>query len=125
MFIQFCSEHSAKFFENQIAHESLPKFELDIFSGDPLNWSEWKRMFQSTCCKPSVSLDHCVRYLKLFTSGKAKATIDVFVYLGVHFDQAFASLQKRFGAPHNIVWAQIEKTQQTSSSKNAQFCLNN
>ena len=66
-------------------------------------------MFESTCCKPSVSLDHRMRYLKLFTSGKAKATINGFGYLGVHFDQAFTSLQKRFGAPHIIVWAQIEK----------------
>ena len=95
--------------ESQIAHESLPKFELDVFSGDPLKWPEWKGMFESTCCKPSVSLDHRMRYLKLFTSGKAKATIDGFGYLGVHFDQAFASLQKRFGAPHIIVGAQIEK----------------
>ena len=97
------------FLESQIAHESLPKFELDVFSGAPLKWPEWKGMFASTCCKPSVSLDHRMRYLKLFTSGKAKATIDGFGYLGVHFDQAFASLQKRFGAPHIIVGAQIEK----------------
>ena len=97
------------FLESQIAHESLPKFELDVFSGDPLKWPEWKGMFESTCCKPSVSLDHRMRYLKLFTSGKAKATIDGFGYLGVHFDQAFSSLQKRFGDPHIIVGAQIEK----------------
>ena len=97
------------FLESQIAHESLPKSELDVFSGDPLKWPEWKRMFESTCCKPSVSIDHRVRYLKLFTSGKAKATIDGFGYLGVHFDQAFASLQKRVGAPNIIVGTQIEK----------------
>ena len=53
-----------------------------------------------------------MRYLKFFTSGKAKATIDGFGYLGVHFDQAFASFQKRFGAPHIIVGAQIEKLKQ-------------
>ena len=97
------------FLESQIAQEALPKFQLDVFSGDPLKWPEWKGMFESTCCEPSVSIDHRMRYLKLFTSGKAKATIDGFGYLGVHFDQAFASLQKRFGAPHIIVGAQIEK----------------
>ena len=37
------------FLESQIAHESLPKFELDVFSGDPLKWPEWKGMFESTC----------------------------------------------------------------------------
>ena len=50
-----------------------------------------------------------MRYLKHFTAGKAKATIEGFGYLGVHFAQAFASLQKRFGAPQIVVGAQIEK----------------
>ena len=62
-----------------------------------------------------------MRYLKLFTSGKAKATIDGFGYLGVHFDQAFASLQKRFGAPHIIVGAQIEKLSKHSRVKMHNF----
>ena len=66
-------------------------------------------MFESTCCKPSVSLDHRMRYLKLSTSGKAKGTLDECRYLGVHFNEAFALLQKRFGAPRFIVGAQIEK----------------
>ena len=105
------------FLKSQIAHETLPKPELDVFSGDPLKWPEWKSIFVSTCCKPSVSLDHRMRYLKLFTSGKAKATIVGFGYLGVHFDQAIASLQKRFGAPHIIVGAQIEKLSKHLYSK--------
>ena len=47
--------------------------------------------------------------MKLFTAGKAKATIYSFGYMRVHFDQAFASFQKKFGAPHIFVGAQIEK----------------
>ena len=97
------------FLESQIAHESLSKIELDVFGGDPLKWPEWKGMFESICCKPTVSLDHRMRYMKFFASGKAKATIDGFGYLGVRFVQAFASLQKKFGAPHIIIGAQIEK----------------
>ena len=64
------------------------------------------------CLSPlvvSLQFYKIIARLKLFTPGKAKATIDGFGYLGVHFDQAFASLQKRFGAPHIIVRAQIEK----------------
>ena len=30
--------------------EALRKFELDVFSGDPLKWPEWIGMFESTCC---------------------------------------------------------------------------
>ena len=29
------------FFEKQMRHESLPKFELDVFEGEPLKWPEW------------------------------------------------------------------------------------
>ena len=47
-----------RYLESQITHEALPKFELVVFSGDPLKWPEWKEMSESTCCKPSVSLDH-------------------------------------------------------------------
>ena len=97
-----------RFLENQIAHVSLPQFELDVFSGGPRKWPKWKRMFESICCKPSVSLDHRMRYLKHSTSGEANGTVDGFGYLGFHFDRAFASLQK-VGAPHIIVGAQIEK----------------
>ena len=86
------------FFKSLIAHEALPQFELDVLSRDPLKWPERKGMFESTCCKPSVSLDYRMRYLKLYI-WKAKATIDGFGYEGVHFDPT----QKRFGAPHVIV----------------------
>ena len=66
-------------------------------------------MFQSTCCHPSVSNDHKMRYLKLFTAGKAKATIEGFGFGGNFFEQAFAALQRRFGSPHLVVGAQIDK----------------
>ena len=97
------------FLEKQMHHESLPKFELDIFEGDPVKWPEWQGLFLATCCNASVSLDMRMRYLKLFTSGKARATIEGYGFSGVHFDQAFAALKRRFGAPHLIVGAQIEK----------------
>ena len=60
-------------------------------------------MFQSTCCHPSVSNDHKMRYLKLF-----KATIEGFGFVGNFFEQAFAALQRRFGSPHLVVSAQID-----------------
>ena len=49
------------------------------------------------------------RYLKLFTSIKARATIEGYGFSVIHFEQAFAALKRRFGAPHQIVGAQIEK----------------
>ena len=97
------------FFDTRLFQESLPKLNLECFSGDPLKWPEWKGMFQSTCCHPSVSNDHKMRYLKLFTAGKAKATIEGFGFGGNFFEHAFAALQRRFGSPHLVVGAQIDK----------------
>ena len=37
------------FLENRIAHESLPNFELDVFSGDPLKCLSGKK-----CLSPLV-----------------------------------------------------------------------
>ena len=50
-----------------------------------------------------------MRYLKHFTTGKARATIEGYGFSGIHFEQAFAAIKRRFGAPHLIVGAQIEK----------------
>ena len=50
-----------------------------------------------------------MRYLKHFTTGKARATIEGDGFSGIHFEQAFAAIKRRFGAPHLIVGAQIEK----------------
>ena len=47
-----------------------------------------------------------MRYLKLFTSLKARATIEGYGFSVIHFEQAFAALKRRFGAPHQIVGAQ-------------------
>ena len=97
------------FYDTRFLQESLPKLSLDSFSGDPLKWPEWKGMFEATCCHPSVSNEHKMRYLKLCTTGKARSTIEGYGYSGVYFDQAFAALQRRFGSPHLVVSAQIEK----------------
>ena len=97
------------FFDTRLFQESLPKLNLECFPGDPLKWPEWKGMFQSTCCHPSVSNDHKMRHLKLFTAGKAKATKEGFCFGGNFFEQAFAALQRRFGSPHLVVGPQVDK----------------
>ena len=97
------------FFDTRLFQESLPKLNLECFSVDPLKWPDWKGMFQLTCCHPSVSHEHKIRYLKLFTAGIAKATIEGFGFGGSCFEQAFAALQRRFGSPHLVVGAEIDK----------------
>ena len=98
----------SKRFEKQMCHESSPQFKLDVFEGDPMKWPEGHGLFVATC-NPTVSLDMRTRYLKLFTTGIARATIEGYGFSGIHFEQAFAAITRRFGAPHSIVGAQIEK----------------
>ena len=59
--------------DSLVLQQSLPRINVDDFDGDPLKWPEWKGMFNSTCCRPEVSSDHRMRYLKRFTKGKARA----------------------------------------------------
>ena len=49
------------------------------------------------------------RYSKLFTTGKARATVEGYGFSGIHLEQAFAALRRRFGAPHLTAGAQIGK----------------
>ena len=48
-----------------------------------------------------------MQYLMLFTAGKAKAKIEGVG--GSFFEQAVAALQRRFGSPHLVVGAQVDK----------------
>ena len=50
-----------------------------------------------------------MRYLKFFTAGEVGVTTEGFGFGGSFFEQASAVLQRRFGSPHLVVGAQIDK----------------
>ena len=53
--------------------------------------------------------DKKLTYLKTLITGKAKATIAEISYSGVIYNDPIATLQRKFGQPHIIVGAHLDK----------------
>ena len=48
-------------------------------------------------------------YLKTLATGKAKTAIAEFAYCGVMYEEALKTLEGKFGKPHAVVSAHLEK----------------
>ena len=90
---------------------SLPKWKLNLFSGDPLEWPEWSGMFLATVGRCNISKDEKMNHLKTLVTGKAKEVVAGFGYSGAFYDSAWKKLEKTFGRPHVIVGSQLAKIQ--------------
>ena len=87
----------------------LPEWKLTQFGGNPLNWHEWFGQFISTVDSAILSDDEKLTYLKTLVVGKAKSAIAEYSYSGVLYKDALATLQRKFGQPHAVVGAHLEK----------------
>ena len=81
------------------------------FDGNPLDWPEWSGMFLSTKHSSSISRDEKMSHLKTLLVGKAKRAVNGMGYSGLMYDQAWNTLQRKFGQPHHIVSSQLAKIQ--------------
>ena len=97
------------------SNRSLPKWRLNTFSGDPLEWPEWSGMFKATIDSCEISDTEKMSHLKLYVKGKAKDTIHGMGYEGHMYKLAWSALQRKFGQPHTIVGTQLAKVQKTPS----------
>ena len=95
------------------SNRSLPKWKLNTFSGDPLEWPEWSGMFKATVDSCEISDTEKMSHLKLYVKGKAKDTIHGMGYEGHMYKLAWSALQRKFGQPHTIVGSQLAKVQKT------------
>ena len=89
--------------------DHLPEWKLTQFDGNPLNWHEWFRQFNSTVDSAILSDDEKLTYLKTLVVGKAKSAIVEYSYSGVLYKDALATLQRQFGQPHAVVGAHLDK----------------
>ena len=87
----------------------LPEWKLTQFDGNPLNWLKCFRQFISTVDSAILSDDEKLTYLKTLVVGKAKSAIAEFSYSGVLYKDALATLQRKFGQPHAVVGAHLDK----------------
>ena len=89
--------------------DHLPEWKLTQFDGNPLNWHEWFGQFLSTVDSAILSDDEKLTYLKTLVVGKAKSAIAEYSYSGVLYKEALATLQRKFGQPHAVVGAHLDK----------------
>ena len=89
--------------------DHLPEWKLTQFDGNPLNWHEWIGQFTSTVDSAILSDDEKLTYLKTLLVGKAKSAIAEYSYIGVLYKDALATLQRKFGQPHAVVGAHLDK----------------
>ena len=80
---------------------------LAQFDGNPLNWHEKFGQFKTTV--HSAVLTDETKLTKKLVTGKAKTAIAEVSYSGVMYKDALATLQRKFGQPHAIVGAHIDK----------------
>ena len=89
--------------------DHLPEWKLAQLDGNLLNWHEWFGQFKSTVDSAVLTDDTKLTYLKTLVTGKAKTAIAEFSYSGVMYKDALATLQRKFGQPHAIVGAHLDK----------------
>ena len=88
--------------------DRLPELKLTRFNGNPLNWHEWYGQFISTVDSAILSDEEKLTYLKTLVVGKAKSAIAEYSYSGLLYKDALATLQRKFGQPHDVVGAHLE-----------------
>ena len=87
----------------------LLEWKLAQYDGNPLLWHECFGQFKSTVDSSVLTDDTKLTYLNTLVKGKAKTAIAEFSYRGVMYKDALATLQRKFGQPHAIVGAHLDK----------------
>ena len=89
--------------------DHLPECKIAQFDDNPLNLHEWFGQFKSTVDSAVLTDDTKLKYLKTLVTGKAKTAIAEVSNSGVMYKDALATLQRKFGQPHAIVGAHLDK----------------
>ena len=97
--------------------EHLPEWKLTQFDGNPLNCFGWFGQFKSTVDSAILSDVEKLTYLKTLVVDKAKSAIAEYSYSGVLYKDALATLQRKFGQPHAVVGAHLDKLSNFPSLK--------
>ena len=92
--------------------DHLPEWKLAQYNGDPLHWHEWFGQFKSAIDSAPLTDDVKLTYLKTLVTGKAKIAIAEFAYCGTMYKDALKTLERKFGQPHAVVSAYLDKLSQ-------------
>jgi len=87
----------------------LPKLEIPIFEGDPLEWQGfWDHFNVSFHSNEHISEVDKFSYLKTLLSGKALAVVKGFVLSTENYKEALGLLKERFGNPQVLISAHLD-----------------
>lgn len=97
--------------QDSIALNRLPMPEPSVFSGDPIQFIEWKASFTSLIDKKNIASADKLHYLKKYVAGPARRTLDGIFYRNDDeaYNDAWNRLHKRYGQPFVIQKAFREK----------------
>ena len=92
--------------------DHLPEWKLEQYNGEwniTLQWHEWIGQFRSAIDAAPLSNDVKLNYLKTLVTGKAKTAIAEFAYCGTMYQNALKTPEQKFGQPHAVVSAHLDK----------------
>ncbi|KAL6461080.1 hypothetical protein MHYP_G00310460 [Metynnis hypsauchen] len=105
-------EFSRQQYQAQVDSLRLPPTDLIKFNGDPLQYWKFMRLFTTMVDKESVAAEEKLTCLHQYTEGKAQDAISHCLYNpnpSAGFKEALERLTTRFGNPHTISQAWVEK----------------
>ncbi|XP_069379882.1 uncharacterized protein [Paralichthys olivaceus] len=97
--------------QDSIALNRLPMPEPSVFTGDPIQFIEWKASFTSLIDKKNIASADKLHYLKKYVGGPARKTLDGIFYRNDEeaYKDAWNRLNQRYGQPFVIQRAFREK----------------
>lgn len=82
----------------------LPKLEMPMFSGDPLNWQSYWNSFETAVdTNPTLSSIHKFNYLKAQLQGDVAQAIASLPLTEMNYAQSVTLLKQRFGQPEKLI----------------------
>ena len=98
-------------------HARLPKLELKMFNGNPIDWSPFWDSFQSAVhMNQSLNAVDTFNYLKSLIYGQAAETISGFSLTDENYEEAVALLKERYGNKQVLISAHVESLLKLSAA---------
>ncbi|XP_051792767.1 uncharacterized protein LOC127530320 [Acanthochromis polyacanthus] len=97
--------------QDSIAMNRLPMPEPSVFTGDPIQFIEWRASFTSLIDRKNISSADKLHYLRRYVGGPARKTLDGIFYRtdDAAYKDAWNRLNHRYGQPFIIQRAFREK----------------